>query len=88
MAATTNMEKALDISRLEMLLFQKFSPVFPFIVVRLDKEISRNVDVLIPPPVDPDEAPINISTIIKIIVAFDICEKSMVLNPAVLVVTL
>jgi hypothetical protein len=41
------------------------------------------VDVLIPPPVDPGEAPINIKNINIKSMGVPITEKSTVLNPAV-----
>ena len=45
-----------------------------------------NVDVLIPPPVDPGEAPINIKNMKIMSIGVLIIEKSTVLKPAVLAV--
>ena len=44
------------------------------------------VVVFIPPAVDPGEPPISIKIIAIVLPGSDICEKSAVLNPAVLVV--
>ena len=52
-----------------------------------DTNIIKNVEVLIPPPVEPDEAPINIKKTIKMSVDGNKWLKSIVLNPAVRVVT-
>ncbi len=49
---------------------------------------AKVVVVLIPPPVDPGEAPMNISSIAKSKPAWEKEEISTVLKPAVLVVTL
>ena len=48
--------------------------------------INVNVDVLIPPPVDPDEAPINIKNMKIMSIGVPIMVKSTVLKPAVLAV--
>jgi hypothetical protein len=40
--------------------------------------------VFMPPPVDPGDAPINMSIIVKRMVSLVRCPMSMVLNPAVL----
>ena len=48
--------------------------------------INVNVDVLIPPPVDPGEAPINIKNMKIMSIGVPIMEKSTVLKPAVLAV--
>ena len=48
--------------------------------------IKVNVEVFIPPPVDPGEAPINIKKINIKSIGVPIIEKSTVLKPAVLAV--
>ena len=58
----------------------------PLIVLIAEYIINVNVDVLIPPPVDPDEAPINIKNMKIMSIGVPIMEKSTVLKPAVLAV--
>ena len=58
----------------------------PLIVLIAEYIINVNVDVLIPPPVDPGEAPINIKNIKIMSIGVPIMEKSTVLKPAVLAV--
>ena len=48
--------------------------------------IRVNVEVFIPPPVEPGDAPINIKKINIRSIGVPIIEKSTVLNPAVLAV--
>tara|TARA_B100000614_G_C14137843_1_gene322913 strand:+ start:237 stop:407 length:171 start_codon:yes stop_codon:yes gene_type:complete len=52
--------------------------------LRAEYIINVNVDVLIPPPVDPGEAPINIKNMKIISIGVPNMEKSMELKPAVL----
>ena len=49
-----------------------------------DLSNTQKVVVLIPPPVEPEEAPININMIMLNILALVIPAISMLLNPAVL----
>ena len=59
-----------------------------FIVVTIPKSINPAVVVFIPPPVEPGEAPININTTNRKTVGSRSSAMEIVLNPAVLVVTL
>jgi hypothetical protein len=59
----------------------------PFIVLMADRRITEKVVVLIPPPVDPGEAPTNIRNIMKIRIGCPKRVKSTVLYPAVRHVT-
>ena len=54
------MEKALWRSSAEIVLLPISILFCPLIVLIAEYIINVNVDVLIPPPVDPGEAPINI----------------------------
>ena len=58
----------------------------PLIVFNAEYIINVNVDVLIPPPVDPGEAPINIKNMKIMSIGVPIVEKLTVLKPAVLAV--
>ena len=58
------------------------------IIVITPKTIRPNVVVFTPPPVDPGEAPTNIKKTNKSAVISFIPESGIVLNPAVLAVTL
>ena len=58
----------------------------PLIVFIAEYIINVNVDVLIPPPVDPGEAPINIKNMKIMSIGVPIVEKLTVLKPAVLAV--
>ena len=58
--------------------------VLPRAMLKMFNVAIANVLVLIPPPVDCGEAPIHISNITNMIVEKLSCEKSKVLNPAVL----
>ena len=58
----------------------------PLIVLIAEYIINVNVDVLIPPPVDPGEAPINIKNMKIMSIGVPIMEKLTVLKPAVLAV--
>ena len=58
-----------------------------FAIVKTVAIITAKVHVLMPPPVDPGEAQINIRNIIKISDGTVNCPISRVLNPAVLAVT-
>jgi len=51
------------------------------------ENITTKVEVLIPPPVPPEEAPMNIRKIKMINIGEESKEMSTVLNPAVRVVT-
>lgn len=60
---------------------------WPLTIAAMVRANTINVLVLIPPPVEPGEAPINIRMIMKNWEAGSIRAMSMVLNPAVRVTT-
>ena len=60
----------------------------PLILLYADLKAMANVVVFIPPPVEPGEAPIHIRIIIRNIVGYPHREISVILNPAVLALTL
>src|SRR4030042_4266046 len=71
----------------ETLLLKRCTPSFPAKENQVYKISKPKVVVLIPPPVELGEAPINIRIIIKKRVAFCMLPMSMVLKPAVRAVT-
>ncbi len=60
-----------------------FTFSFPLMRLNINSKSNVKLVVLIPPPVDPGEAPINIKIIITRIVEFVREPISTVLNPAV-----
>ena len=80
-------EYALLIVLFEMVCLTISTFCFPFIVLIAERSNTENVVVLIPPPVDPGDAPMNIRNIIKNITGCPKLLKSTVLNPAVRQVT-
>ena len=58
-------DKAFRVFSFDMVLFAKFALSFERSVFQVRSNIKLNVDVLIPPPVDPGEAPIYIRMISK-----------------------
>jgi hypothetical protein len=80
-------EKALYIKSFGIVLLNKTALGKPFSDDKKDAYKSANAEVFTPPPVEPEEAPININN--KKIKSIDIeaVFKSTVLKPAVLVVT-
>ena len=65
-----------------------FTSRLPLNIAIIEIRITIKAVVFTPPPVDPGEAPMNISMIEVNIDPLLICAISIVLNPAVLVVTL
>ena len=60
----------------------------PLILFQTDRNAIANVVVLIPPPVEPGDAPIHIRIIITKTVGYPQSEISVILKPAVLALTL
>ena len=85
-AEKRKMEKALLRSSAEIVLLPISILFCPLIVLIAEYIINVNVDVLIPPPVDPGDAPINIKNMKIMSIGVLIIEKSTVLKPAVLAV--
>ena len=74
---------AFDIVSLLIFLLNKFTWLLPFRMETTYSKRTPNVDVFIPPPVLPGDAPININIIITSSEAFVIDPISIVLNPVV-----
>jgi hypothetical protein len=70
-----------------MVLRQRVTDFLPVIVAKIAEKATIKVDVLIPPPVDPEDAPINIKNIRINKVGILNKPKSTVSKPAVLHVT-
>ena len=86
-AAKTKIENALNSKSFEIDRFPNSTFFFPRIVAIDEIEINKNVDVFNPPPVEPEDAPMNIKNIINTNVGLANCVKSTELKPAVRVVT-
>jgi hypothetical protein len=78
---------ALAVACLEMVLFIIIVSVCPFSRDRTSAKNTAAVVVLMPPPQEPGEAPMNMRIMKKKRVAFDNRLKFTVLKPAVLAVT-
>ena len=70
-----------------MVLRQSVTDFLPVIVVKIAEKATRKVDVFIPPPVEPEDAPINIKNMRINKVGIPNVPKSTVSKPAVLHVT-
>ena len=81
------MEYALLMVLLETVCLTISTFLRPLMVLIAERRITEKVVVLIPPPVEPGEAPINIRNIMKISTGWPRCEKSTELKPAVRQVT-
>lgn len=76
-------ENARRISSFGIVLLNRETFLSSRIVETIAAKIKANVEVLIPPPVEPDDAPINIRKINTRRAGILINDKSSVLNPAV-----
>ena len=85
--AATRRARALITAKLGIVLLN--TSTFPSLlrVLRIESRSIANVDVLMPPPVDPGDAPMNIRTIITVMVTRDREAIFSVLKPAVRGVT-
>jgi len=84
----TKIASALFTISLGMVLLETSTWFFSLIIVLMLINMTAKVVVLIPPPVEPGEAPINMSNIMKSMVAGLNLDMSTELKPAVLVVVL
>jgi hypothetical protein len=80
-------EKALLMVSPEIVCFTISTFFRPLIVLKAERSITEKVVVLIPPPVEPGDAPMNIRNIMKIRTGWPRWVKSTELNPAVRQVT-
>ena len=82
-AENTKIVYALLSNSKEMLRPPSSRLLFPRIVALMASRMTINVEVLIPPAVDPDDPPMNIRKMRRITAGADSVPISTVLNPAV-----
>ncbi len=82
-----NMANALEVDSLEIRLPKSWILLLPLAIEKIFNVANAKVLVFIPPPVEAGEAPIHIKNMINNKVGTVKVEKSMVLKPAVLGVT-
>ena len=85
-AKNIKMEYAFITVSLGMLLLKSSVRFFPCIVATTEAHITANVEVLMPPPAEPEDAPTNIKNKKMISTGRLMAEVSTTLNPALRVV--
>ena len=85
-AKKIKMEYAFITVSLGMLLLKSSVRFFPCIVATTEAHITANVEVLMPPPAEPEDAPTNIKNKKMISTGRLMAEVSTTLNPALRVV--